>query len=230
LAITLASGAAPVVALTKADLVASAEPVLAAIRPLLDKLAAGREVPIHVLSSVSGVGLDELDDHVARPQTTPLTGASGVGKSTLINRWLGEERLPTGALRDDGKGRHTTSHRELLVLPRGGIVIDTPGMRELGLWNADEGVPEAFADVAAVAEQCRFRDCTHAHEPGCAVQEAALAGTIEPERLDSFRKLCKELESLARDRDVAARNRAKKADHRAPRAFYKESRGRGHKA
>ena len=230
LTITLASGAAPVVALTKADLVRSPEPVLLDIQPLLEKLAAGREVPIHVLSSVTGEGLDALDAYIARPQTTALIGASGVGKSTLINRWLGEARLPTGARRDDGKGRHPTSHRELLVLPRGGIVIDTPGMRELGLWNAEESVPEAFADIAAVAEQCRFRDCTHAHEPGCAVVAAAAAGTIEPERLESVRKLCKELESLARERDVAARNRAKKADHRALRAFYKESRGRGHKA
>jgi ribosome biogenesis GTPase len=227
LAITLASGAAPVLALTKADLVESAEPVLSAIRPLLDKVAGGRPVPVHVLSSVSGQGLDELDAYVARPQTTALIGASGVGKSTLINRWLGEERLNTGALRDDGKGRHTTTHRELLVLPRGGLVIDTPGMRELGLWNADESVPEAFADIAAVAEGCRFRDCTHAHEPGCAVQAAATAGTIEPERLDSYRKLVAELASLAHDRDLAARNRARKADHRSLRAYYKDPRTRG---
>ncbi|MDC0674618.1 ribosome small subunit-dependent GTPase A [Nannocystis radixulma] len=227
LAITLASGAAPVLALTKADLVESAEPVLSAIRPLLDKVAGGRAVPVHVLSSVSGQGLDELDAYVARPQTTALIGASGVGKSTLINRWLGEERLSTGSLRDDGKGRHTTTHRELLVLPRGGLVIDTPGMRELGLWNADESVPEAFADIAAVAEGCRFRDCTHAHEPGCAVQAAAASGVIELERLDSYRKLVAELASLTRDRETAARNRARRADHRSLRAYYKDPRTRG---
>jgi ribosome biogenesis GTPase len=227
LAITLASGAAPVLALTKADLVADPEPVLSAIRPLLDKVAGGRPVPVHVLSSVSGRGLDELDAYVARPQTTALIGASGVGKSTLINRWLGEDRLSTGALREDGKGRHTTTHRELLVLPRGGLVIDTPGMRELGLWNADDGVPEAFADIAAVAEGCRFRDCTHEHEPGCAVQAAAAAGEIEPERLDSFRKLRKELETLARDRELAARSRARRADHRVVRPPSKDPRTRG---
>lgn len=229
LTITLASGAAPVLALTKADLVADPEPVLAAIRPLLAKVAGERPVPIHVLSSVSGAGLDELDGYVARPQTSALIGPSGVGKSTLINRWLGEDRMTTGELREDGKGRHTTTHRELLVLPRGGLVIDTPGMRELGLWNADESVPEAFTDVAALAESCRFRDCTHAHEPGCAVRAAAESGALEPERLESFQKLRAELAALARDREALARNRARKADHRSLKAFYKEVRGRGHK-
>ncbi|HEY8378277.1 MAG TPA: ribosome small subunit-dependent GTPase A [Nannocystis sp.] len=228
LAITLASGAAPVIALTKADLVADREPVLSAIRPLLAKVAGERPIPIHVLSSVSGEGLDALDAYVAVPRTTALIGASGVGKSTLINRWLGEDRLQTGELRDDGKGRHTTTRRELLVLPRGGVVIDTPGMRELGLWNADESVPEAFADIAALAEGCRFRDCTHVHEPGCAVQAAAAAGTVEPERLESYRKLCAELAELAREREQAARNRARKADHRVLRPG-REGRGRGYR-
>lgn len=228
LTITLASGAAPVLALTKADLVGDPEPVLADIRPLLTKVAGEREVPVHVLSSVTGHGLDGLDAYVARPQTSALIGASGVGKSTLINRWLGAEYMATAEVREDGKGRHTTTHRELLVLPRGGLVIDTPGMRELGLWNADEGVPEAFSDIAAVAEQCRFRDCTHAHEPGCAVRAAVEAGTVEPERLESFLKLRRELEELAQNRELQARARARKAD-RALKSFYKEARGRGHK-
>jgi ribosome biogenesis GTPase len=228
LTITLASGAAPVIALTKADLVDDPEPVLAAIRPLLAKVAGERAVPIHVLSSVSGRGLDGLDEYVARPQTSALIGQSGVGKSTLINRWLGSDYMATAALGVDGKGRHTTTHRELLVLPRGGLVIDTPGMRELGLWNADESVPEAFADIAALAEGCRFRDCTHAHEPGCAVRAAAESGAIEPERLQSFLKLRRELEELAENREVQARARARKAD-RSLKAFYKEARGRGQK-
>lgn len=225
LTITLASGAEPVLALTKADLCPDPAPVLALTLPLLARVAAGRAIATHVLSSVTGVGLGGLDDHVARPRTSALIGASGVGKSTLINRWLGEERQDTGALRDDGKGRHTTTVRELIVLPRGGLVIDTPGMRELGLWNADESVPEAFAEVAARAGACRFRDCTHAHEPGCAVQAAVAAGEIEPERLASYHKLVQELAALARERDAHARARARKADHKALRALYRE-RGR----
>lgn len=227
LSIILASGAAPAVALTKADLVADPEPVLAALRPLLERVAGGRAVPVHVLSSVTGAGLEGLDDYVARPQTSALIGASGVGKSTLINRWLGESRLATAEVREDGKGRHTTTHRELLVLPRGGLVIDTPGMRELGLWRSDEGVDEAFAEVTALAASCRFRDCTHEREPGCAVQEAVAAGALDPERLASFTKLRRELASLERDRDVLARARARKADRRATRSYNQVQRGRG---
>ena len=177
-----------------------------------------------MFSSVDARGLEELDIYTSVPRTSALIGASGVGKSTLINRWLGHERQAVSAVRDDGKGRHTTTHRELLVLPQGGLVIDTPGMRELGLWRSEEGLLGAFADVAALAERCKFRDCGHAQEPGCAIQGAVAAGTLEPERAASFLKLQQEQAGLDRARDGLARVRARQADRRSPRALSRSVR------
>ena len=119
-------------------------------------------------------------------------GSSGAGKSTLINRLLGEERLKTGGLRNDDRGRHTTTHRELIILPDGAMVIDTPGMRELGMWDASEGIDTAFADIEELAEACRFRDCTHSGEPGCAVCQAITEGTLSQSRWQSYLKLTAE--------------------------------------
>jgi ribosome biogenesis GTPase len=217
LTIALESGAAAVVVLTKADLCEDPAAARATLGPHSD--AAGAPIPVHVISNVSGEGLAELDVYTSTPQTSALIGASGVGKSTLINRWLGHERQAVNAVRDDGKGRHTTTHRELLVLPQGGLVIDTPGMRELGLWRSEEGLGQVFADVAALAEHCRFRDCTHAQEPGCAVQAAVADGALPAERAASFIKLQREQALLDHERDALARVRDRQADRRNTRAL-----------
>lgn len=133
--------------------------------------------------------IEEILPYLSAGTTAAFLGSSGVGKSTLVNRLLGEERLATGGIRNDDKGRHTTTHRELLFLPDGGMVIDTPGMRELGMWDAKSGIDRTFSDIEELALQCRFRDCTHTVEPGCAVQKALKNGTLSKERMQSYQKL-----------------------------------------
>ena len=199
LAVAWESGANPVIVLTKADV---CDDVPAAVRSV-DAVAAG--VPIQVISSVTGEGIDELRELVGRSGTAAAVGSSGVGKSTLINRLIDEERLATREIRDDGRGRHTTTHRELIALPGGGCIIDTPGMRVMQLWEADEGVAQTFDDVEELAAQCKFRDCMHETEPGCAVQAAIAAGTMPAERLESYRKLQRELHFQATRDDKGAR-------------------------
>jgi ribosome biogenesis GTPase len=143
-----------------------------------------------------------------------LIGSSGVGKSTLINRLLGAARQEVGEVREDDKGRHTTTHRELFVLPRGGLVIDTPGMRELGLMESEEGLRTAFVDIEELAAGCRFSDCRHEREPGCAVQEAIRDGRLAPGRLENYRKLTREVAHQERQRDAQAQARAKQEKKR----------------
>ena len=133
--------------------------------------------------------IEEKLPYLSAGTTAAFLGSSGVGKSTLVNRLLGEERLATGDIRNDDKGRHTTTHRELLFLPDGGMVIDTPGMRELGMWDAKSGIDRTFSDIEELALQCRFRDCTHTVESGCAVQKALKNGTLSKERMKSYQKL-----------------------------------------
>ena len=133
--------------------------------------------------------IEEKLPYLSAGTTAAFLGSSGVGKSTLVNRLLREERLATGGIRNDDKGRHTTTHRELLFLPDGGMVIDTPGMRELGMWDAKSGIDRTFSDIEELALQCRFRDCTHTVEPGCAVQKALKNGTLSKERMQSYQKL-----------------------------------------
>ncbi len=189
------SGAEPVVVLTKRDL---AEDVESALFPV-EAIAFG--APVHAISSVTGEGVDDLRAYIVPNRTAALLGVSGAGKSSLVNRLLGEERQAVAGLRSDGRGRHTTTHRELVPLPGGGLVLDTPGMRELGLWAADAGVQEAFDDVAELALRCRFNDCSHESEPGCAVRAALEDGRLTSDRLASYRNLVRELAFQERRRD-----------------------------
>ncbi|MFM2106321.1 MAG: hypothetical protein RL338_1353 [Chloroflexota bacterium] len=186
------SGAEPVVVLTKADLVDAG-----AAASIADRLATELFVSVVALSSLSGEGLDALAPWLRPGRTLALVGSSGVGKSTLLNRLAGGERMATGGIRaDDGKGRHTTTHRELFRLPSGALLLDTPGMRELGMWDAGEGLDETFADLAALAAACRFSDCAHEREPGCAILAAVSSGALAEARVASWRRLGTESASL----------------------------------
>jgi ribosome biogenesis GTPase / thiamine phosphate phosphatase len=159
-----------------------------------------------VISAKTGQGFDELEKFLVPGQTLVLLGSSGVGKSTIVNRLMGRTIQEVQAVRErDSRGRHTTSTRELFTLPCGALLMDTPGLRELQLWEAEEGVARAFADIDALAEQCRFRDCRHQAEPGCAVQEASNAGGLDPARLENRRKLLREQEFLLRKIDPETR-------------------------
>ena len=186
LAVAWTSGAEPVVVLSKADLC----PDLAG--PLEQVRAVARGARVQAVSTLTGFGLDALADGWTAGRTVALLGSSGVGKSTLLNWLLGASRQATGEVRPhDGRGRHTTSRRELFPLPGGGLVLDTPGLRELQLWDG-AGIDQAFADVDELAGACRFTDCRHDGEPGCAVRRAVEGGQLAPERLESFRKLRRE--------------------------------------
>ena len=193
------SGAAPVIVLNKADVCAD---VAARVRTV-EEVAPG--VPVHAVDTRHPDGLAPLTAHLEPGRTIALLGSSGVGKSTIINRLLGVERLATRAVRArDDRGQHATTDRQLLVLPGGALVIDTPGMRELQLWDADSSLSLAFEDVADLAAGCRFRDCRHRDEPGCAVMAAVREGSLASERLDSFHKLQGELAHLAIKQDTRA--------------------------
>jgi ribosome biogenesis GTPase len=189
------SGADPVVLLSKADLCDEPD----ARRREIEALGA----PVHLVSARTGAGLDAIAVHLKPGRTVALLGSSGVGKSTLVNRLLGEERLRTREVRaSDDRGRHATTARELLALPEGALIIDTPGMRELQLWgDSAGGLGTAFADVDELASGCRFGDCGHQSEPGCAVRAAVSEGLLRPERLASYHKLQKELVALAARHD-----------------------------
>ena len=195
------SGASPVIVLTKLDLEPDPDPALLEV----ESVAVG--VPVHAVSALTGEGCDAVAAYLRPGVTAVLLGSSGVGKSTLVNLLAGRELLRTQPVRaDDGAGRHTTTHRELVLLPGGGLVIDTPGLRELQLWDGDtRGFEEAFADVEELAAACRFNDCAHLHEPGCAVLAAVDDGTLPLDRLRSYRKLERELRAQAIRQDARLR-------------------------
>jgi ribosome biogenesis GTPase / thiamine phosphate phosphatase len=190
------SGARPAIVLNKADACAESRELAAEI----EGIAMG--APIYLVSAKTGDGLEVLKATFKKGQTIVLLGSSGVGKSTLVNRLLQEERQTTHEVREsDSRGRHATTSRELFVMPGGAMIIDTPGLRELQLWNAAEGLTQTFADVDELASQCRFTNCQHKQEPGCAVQAAVGASTLDADRLESWRKLQREQEFLLRKVD-----------------------------
>ncbi|MBB3108400.1 ribosome biogenesis GTPase [Paenibacillus phyllosphaerae] len=211
------SGAQPVVLLTKADLCEEVALRVAAVE------AAAPGVAVHAVSALQGNGMDSLAAYVTPGATIAVTGSSGVGKSTLLNNLAGDDLQRVQGIReDDARGRHTTTHRELFALPGGGIMMDTPGMRELGLWEAADGLHEAFSDIETLAAQCRFRDCKHESEAGCAVLAAIEAGELEGKRLGSYHKTSRELARHARKEQSASQRLKKTA---AKRTSHVRARG-----
>jgi ribosome biogenesis GTPase len=197
IAIAWESGAEPIVVLTKTDLCADVPAAVLAVETV------AIAVPVYPVSNITGEGVDELGACLRPGRTVVLLGSSGVGKSTLLNRLAGTELMRTAEVAADGTGRHTTTHRELVRLPSGALVIDTPGLRELQFWEGD--LSAAFEDIEALAPECRFRDCAHQREPGCAVLAAVDDGRLELDRLRSWRKLQRELESIAARTDARLR-------------------------
>ena len=232
LAIVWDAGALPVIVLNKADLcedVAAAADEVRARLPFVDVVAVsalGTEVGKKVDEPPSPTGLDALDTYLRPAATVVLLGSSGVGKSTIVNRLLGRDEQSTGEIRQsDGRGRHTTTSRQLFAVRGGALLIDTPGLRELQAWNAEAAVEGAFDDIQALAEGCRFSDCAHDEEPGCAVGEAVEAGRLQADRLDNFHRLVREAAYEARKHDKAAAANVKrrwKVVHKAARAMYRD--------
>lgn len=212
------SGANPVVVLTKADICSDVD----LKRQAMEEAANG--VPVLVTSAATGDGLLALDAYLLPGRTVALLGSSGTGKSTLVNRLLGYDRQRTLTVREsDDRGRHATTHRELIPLPTGALVIDTPGLREIQLWAGEGSLDEAFSDIGALAETCRFRDCQHKGEPGCGVAAALADGRLDEARLESHRRLGKELRFLAVREDVGLQQAQKarwKSIHKQARKHH----------
>ncbi len=199
-----AGGAVPEIVLNKVDLVADTAPFLAAMP---------RGVRVHALSALHGSGIDSLE--IGGRRTYAFVGSSGVGKSTIVNRLLGDEQQVVRSLARDDTGRHTTTHRELFAVPgREAVIIDTPGMRELGMWSA-EGLDETFSEITALAERCKFRDCGHDTEPGCAVMAAIADGSLEEDRLHAWRKLLREARRVTRSQVSGLRSQRKRGPSRS---------------
>jgi ribosome biogenesis GTPase / thiamine phosphate phosphatase len=214
------SGAKPVIVLNKVDTCQDA------VAKLHRMEQASMGVPVYVVSARTGHGLEELETFLVSGQTLVLLGSSGVGKSTIVNHLLGRAIQEVHEVRkSDSRGRHTTTTRQMFVLPGGALLMDTPGLRELQLWDADEGISQAFSDIESLAAQCRFTDCTHAAEPGCAVQAAIKQHALNRSRLENWRKLRREQEFLRRKVDPQARQDEKervKVLMRGVRQMYRD--------
>lgn len=211
------SGSSPVIVVNKVDL--ADDPVA----ELADVEAVAIGVPVIVLSASTGEGLDQLEPCLAPGRTIALLGSSGVGKSTLVNRLAGRELLATAETSADGRGRHTTTHRELVPLESGALLLDTPGMRELQLWADEEVLDSTFSEIADLAGECRFSDCSHEHEPGCAVKAAIADGGLPADRFASYRKLQRELRALEIRKDARLQSEARKERRRFSRRMRKSS-------
>jgi ribosome biogenesis GTPase / thiamine phosphate phosphatase len=213
------SGARPVIVLSKADL---SDDLCEHVR--IARSIGGPGVPVHTVSAPRDEGYDALVGYLDRGRTVALLGSSGVGKSTIVNRLAGEELQRTQEVRStDGRGRHTTTHRQLILLPSGGLLMDTPGMRELQLWDVNEGVKETFSDLEDLGTECRFPDCQHDREPGCAVLAAVEEGRLPTERLQSYHKLRRELRALAARQDHQNRLFEKRRVKAATKAFNRHA-------
>ena len=209
------SGASPVIVLNKADLAVAVESRVAEVN------AIAPDVPVHPISCRLPETLEVLRWYLGFGRTGALLGSSGVGKSTIVNRLIGQDLLRTHDVReDDSRGRHTSTNRQLIVLPEGGLLIDTPGMRELQLWDSG-GRAETFGDISALAEACRFRDCKHGEEPGCAVTAAVTSGDLSVERLEIFRKLLAEQQHAERQQDARGRIEEKRQGRIGAKSYRK---------
>jgi ribosome biogenesis GTPase / thiamine phosphate phosphatase len=221
LALAHASGAAPVVLLTKAGAAAELD------RRMSDAESTARSVPVHAIDVIAGIATDVPERYIGEGVTAALLGSSGVGKSTLLNHLLGRQEARTLPTRvGDDKGRHTTTYRELFQLPAGGCIIDTPGMRELALWCDADALRATFDDVAIFAAQCRFRDCRHEDEPGCAVERAIAEGALDPARADHFSQLQREMEQGREQRRTWERRAKERLGGRITRQAMRHKYGR----
>jgi len=221
--VTLAwdSGAEPVIVLNKADLCESLDERVAEV------VGIAMGVPVHAVSAQDG-DVESLQPYLGKGPTTAFVGSSGVGKSTLINCLIGDQYMDTGAVRDDdSRGRHTTSHRELIFMQTGGLLIDTPGMRELQMWGDDDGFKESFVDVEQLADKCRFNDCKHGSEPGCEVQAAIERGELERSRLVNYFKLEREYARVARKSQELGRKLQQEDGKRLAKRIKRATRDRG---